>query len=797
MANTESYKSLISFFLILLYAGTAPAGQSDIPGLFDPFGPNDINVPALMQDEVDQGPLVSDLQFVNEPISTVLRIISDTTGWSIFATPDASNAKVTFWATGITTRKFLEQLVAMAGFTHHQEGDIITIMTYDEYTQFYGLQKEVITLDYASAESISLVVKGFASNLGKHVVHKETNSIVLFDTEASLETITKVIEKLDTPVEPETVLDVIELRYMDAEILAEALQKVFGARDRTTAQQSIQKPRTLQGLKGGRITGPNTLAVDMLAPPTSQVETVAIGRTNQLIVKALRRDMEAIKTLVAKLDMYVEPTTKSYHFIFVDAAEIYNGLERILDIPMRSGMFRRGQGREGQIGGRPGGVTLVEKNNSILLTAPPSVHRVMTSIIETVDVPATYEAGVIKVYKIDNADIDEIATAVRELLQSRAEEQKRTGEPKFREERLPGEQPPPQTTQQTPQTPQGQTPQGLAPEDLTETERYIPQIQARVAVSKATNSIIVQATARQHRELEQLIKVLDKRRQQVLIEAMIIEVTTSDDMDLGVELNYAGNSVLAFSSFGLSSIDLTTGERDIVVSPGGTAGIMEPDDVQAILHALQSTGNIRITSAPQVLVNDNAVGTILSIAEEPTTQTNQGETTTTTSFAGFVEAGTQFKITPHISESDYLRVEYAITLNAFGEKADPVIPPARSTSQITSEATVPNGHTIIVGGLQSSNISESVDKVPLLGDIPILGLAFRNTISRKQYITTYLFITTTIMKSEDFADLKQISDYALTESSKSAAGSHVSNTEPNDVSPQENIAEDPDRNPDL
>ena len=137
------------------------------------------------------------------------------------------------------------------------------------------------------------------------------------------------------------------------------------------------------------------------------------------------------------------------------------------------------------------------------------------------------------------------------------------------------------------------------------------------------------------------------------------------------------------------------------------------------------------------------------------------------------------------------------TLNAFGEKADPVIPPARSTSQITSEATVPNGHTIIVGGLQSSNLSESVDKVPLLGDIPILGLAFRNTISRKQYITTYLFITTTIMKSEDFADLKQISDHALMESSKSGTSSHVPDTEPNDVSPPEDIAEDPDRNPDL
>jgi type IV pilus assembly protein PilQ len=216
--------------------------------------------------------------------------------------------------------------------------------------------------------------------------------------------------------------------------------------------------------------------------------------------------------------------------------------------------------------------------------------------------------------------------------------------------------------------------------------------------------------------------------------------------------------------------------RDIIVSPGGTGAVLRPNKVQAILKALQSNGNVRIESAPQILVNDNAVGTIVSIAEEPTTQTNLGETTTTTSFAGFVEAGTQFAITPHISESDYLRVTYRITLNSFGTKpTDPSIPPPRNTSSIESEATVPDGSTIVVGGLQSVSESESVDKVPILGDLPLLDLVFRNTIIRKQYITTYLFITTTILRSEDFADLKDISKKAL-EEVKDGADKQTSDT---------------------
>jgi type II secretory pathway component GspD/PulD (secretin) len=738
-------RSSATFLLVMLLISPAMADENTGAVGFDPFA-FDTNAPERStEDSLDQSPLIQDIRFQNNDISDVFQIISDLTGWSIFPTTQVTSAKVSLWARGITAKEVLERAVEMAGFIHHQEGNVVTVMTYDEYMQFYGLAKKVFGLKYASADSISTVITKFLSKLGKSVVHQQTNTLVLFDSEANLETITDIIAELDTPFEAEMVLDVIDLRYMDSEILAETLRGVFSDAQLTGSSKKQQVPAPTDRSKE-RITDSNTPTRALLSTPKSAVGVYSIGRTNQLIVKAVRSDIEQLKKLVEKLDTYVEPTTKSYHFVYVDAAEIYRGLERILDIPVRSGAYGRGEGRGTREGGRPGGITLVEKTNSILLTAPPSVHRVMTSIVDTVDVAATYEAGVIRIYKLDNADIDEVATAIRELLQSREEQAKKTtGEPKF-------------TKQPAETAPQPQT-----QVEVSETEDFIPQIEARVAVSKATNSVIVQATARQHRELEKLIAELDKRRKQVLIEAMIIEVTTSDDMDLGVELNHAGNSALAFTSFGLSSIDLSTGERDILVGPGGTAAVIEPDDVQAILQALQSTGNIRITSAPRILVNDNASGNIVSIAEEPTTQTNQGETTTTTSFAGFVEAGTQFQITPHISETDYLRVEYSITLNAFGEKADPVIPPARSTSQIQSEATVPDGHTIIVGGLQSSHESENVDKVPVLGDIPLLGLAFRSTIVRQQYITTYLFIKTSIMRSDDFADLKEVSEKALDE----------------------------------
>ena len=104
-----------------------------------------------------------------------------------------------------------------------------------------------------------------------------------------------------------------------------------------------------------------------------------------------------------------------------------------------------------------------------------------------------------------------------------------------------------------------------------------------------------------------------------------------------------------------------------------------------------------------------------------------------------------------------------MSLNSFGEQADPELPPARNTSKIQGETTVPNGSTIILGGIQSKQETESVDKVPFLGDIPILGLLFRNTAIRKQYITSYLFVTTTVFENETFDDLVKVSEEALNE----------------------------------
>lgn len=688
-------KTLLVLLLVLM--ATLGVGSND----FDPFvGETSLEGSSGF---ADKGPVIPEIQFDKNEISMAFQIISDAAGWSIIPSHAASNVKISLWAKNITAADLLEKVVLLANLVYHKEGNIISVMTYDEYLQYHGLDKEHITLENASPDSVAVVVKPFLSKLGKIQVHKQTSSITIYDSAPSLKSILEIIKKLDLPAAQSTI-EVIELMYADSKILSEKLNEIFA-------------PKQSEKNTGEII--------------EDTVSIHSIERTNRLIIQGRSKDVTKVIELAKKLDVYTESTSKNYHLTYVDASEVFDGLERIIG----SARFSQGNNYRSEYAK----LALLEKSNSILLTGPPSVHRIMQAVIEDIDVKMPYEAGLIRVYKIDNADVEEIAAVISEILDTQQDDLNNKDMPKYSV---------------------GADNKG-ATNALENTGEFIYQVAPRVAVNKSTNSVIVQASARIHRELEQLVGQLDKRRKQVLIKAMIVEIITGDDFEFGIEINHAGSDALAFTSFGLSAIDPVTGLRDLIVSPGGTAAVLRPDKIQAIIKALKSDSNAKIVASPQILVNDNAVGYINSIEEEPTTQVNASDTVATTSFAGYVEAGTQFAITPHISEEDYLRVEYQITLNSFGaQSSDSSIPPARNTTSIQSQATVPDNYTIVVGGLQTSNESEGIDKVPVLGDLPIIGEAFKNMEINKSHKTTYLFITPAIMEDTDFADLKQASDSA-------------------------------------
>ncbi len=320
-------------------------------------------------------------------------------------------------------------------------------------------------------------------------------------------------------------------------------------------------------------------------------------------------------------------------------------------------------------------------------------------------------------------------------------------------------------------TPMGEAfAQGFPQDIVAEAEATAPESQsllgtAEVTVDVHTNTIIVVAPPDVQRVYATLIERLDQRRPQVLIEAQIVIIDTSDDYTLGVEVSGGDRSgvkrLFSFSSYGLSTVDPTSGALSIIPGVGFNGTLVDPDTADVVVRALTTHRRARVLSAPRILVNDNAEGQLTSVLEVPFTSVNASQTVATTSFAGFAEAGTTITATPTISEDNYLQLDYTVTLNSFTGVGSDGVPPPRQTNEVRSRVTVPDGYTVIVGGLTSKNESYEIDSIPFLELIPLIKDLSSLQRDNWQETSLFVFLKPIILREDKFKDLRFLSDSSL------------------------------------
>lgn len=286
---------------------------------------------------------------------------------------------------------------------------------------------------------------------------------------------------------------------------------------------------------------------------------------------------------------------------------------------------------------------------------------------------------------------------------------------------------------------------------------------AAVRAGIARESLILIGPPNEQETLAAVITELDRRRPQVMIEALVVEVSGTRNLDIGTELAYlrplrkGDSGAGGVTSFGLSAIDLATGTSAIASLPGLTGFILRDADVQAIVHLFEQKIQGKVVSRPRTLVNDNESALFRSEQEQPYTQISSLSATTTVSFQDYARAGISLSITPHISEADYLQIEITVNLSAFsGDAPSPSTPPPRTTNFVQSKVTVPDNSTVLLGGLNQANRAQTARQVPILGDIPILGYLFRRNTANKSASTLYVFVKSRIARAEDFSDLKSM-----------------------------------------
>ncbi len=283
-----------------------------------------------------------------------------------------------------------------------------------------------------------------------------------------------------------------------------------------------------------------------------------------------------------------------------------------------------------------------------------------------------------------------------------------------------------------------------------------------VLADVANNQVVVKAPGKLQAQFRDLIERLDLRRPQVYIEAKIVSVTASEEFRLAFEyqlINAGGKGGALNFNNGLSSFGTTgtfTDPKSVNTGLGGlTAALIQSDQVPVIINALQRNVDARILSSPQLLVDDNEFATLISVEQQPTTSTTQTQgNPSQTAFSGYEEAGTTLEVTPHISRGGYVRLEYAIIQSAFTAPGAGGLPGPRLQNEVNSSSvTVPSDTTVVVGGLTVSSIGDTIVKVPLIGDLPLVGHLFRDTNKNDRKTTLYVFLTPRILQNPTIRDL--------------------------------------------
>ncbi len=285
---------------------------------------------------------------------------------------------------------------------------------------------------------------------------------------------------------------------------------------------------------------------------------------------------------------------------------------------------------------------------------------------------------------------------------------------------------------------------------------------ARVSADVSTNSLIVYAPSSVQQLYAKLIESLDQRRPQVLIEAQVIAVDTSDNYTLGVEVSggdrVGSKRLFKFTSFGLSEVNRDTGALRVIPGLGFNGTLIDPEVADMVVRALAGHSRARVLAAPKILVNDNSTGKLESVTSVPFSSINASQTVSTTSLGGNQQAGTIITVTPHINEDNHLQLDFDVEFSTFSGTASAGLPPARQIDRVGSTVTIPDGKTVVVGGLKRIGDNYSFAGIPWVEKIPILRTLTSRTDTNQSTMSFFLFIRPMVLRDSRFADLRYLSD---------------------------------------
>ncbi|MCX6966211.1 MAG: hypothetical protein NTZ46_00250 [Verrucomicrobia bacterium] len=319
---------------------------------------------------------------------------------------------------------------------------------------------------------------------------------------------------------------------------------------------------------------------------------------------------------------------------------------------------------------------------------------------------------------------------------------------------------------------------------------------AYIQVDPESRSVVVVTDEETHNSISKVIDNLDHPKPQVLIKVVFVEVALDKNLDIGIEGGYnfkvghgtpktigttidtkttgvTGNQVVTSSTTAVTTqtdgIAMAKSLFGIAGQTAGTFATLSSDNWQATLHMLESKGKAQVLSRPSIMARNNQEAIIVVGKEVPLVTASQvtSEGNTINSIR-YQDVGIILRVTPFITSDKTVEMIVAPEISSLSDQTVPISntvnAPVINKRSAETVVVTPNATTVVIGGLMQKETTSTVQKIPILGDIPLLGVAFRRTVKADTRSELLIFLTPYIVEST-----QTLKDLTLKEANQSRA----------------------------
>ncbi len=444
-------------------------------------------------------------------------------------------------------------------------------------------------------------------------------------------------------------------------------------------------------------------------------------RTNSLMITDTSANIHHIAEVIQQLD--VEGSKEKvllFPLTHASAQVMSEQVSRILDKSKGAAGPQppRPNGAATTVGGNPR-VLPDERTNSLIVIANEPDIATVTKLVGQLDVERPVGMNNVNVIYLKNADANEVARSLEKALLSMK---------------------------------------------LTSAAQTAPQVQ--VTPDASTNALVIVASPQDFEVISQITEKLDIVREQVLVEMLILEVTEESLQEIGVDWATLDEAVTdSVRGFGMTNlgprVNFLSGTAEGLAVGAWQAGA-EGVKIGAILQALAKQSGVNILSTPHILTSNHRKAKIIVGENRPfvmqsrITETTDPVTPTVIKSFEYKDVGITLEITPHISQGGLIRLEIKSEFTKLIEDITTTSLDTPTTAKRRAETvvTMGTGATVVIGGLIRDDKTKTVTKVPLVGDLPVIGALFRSQRDRTQKTNLLMFITPHVMS--DQKDLEEM-----------------------------------------